>query len=69
MIMDNIKNNRLKIDNCSKGMQFTVFIHYKTISIFWAPSSTPGEEIMHPLIFLFPTYCSTFIWTIFLMSI
>ncbi len=34
MIIDNIKSNRLKIDNCSKGMQFAVFVHYKTISIF-----------------------------------
>ncbi len=34
MIMDNIKNTRLKIDICSKGMQFAVFVHYKTILIF-----------------------------------
>ncbi len=51
MIIDNIKSKRLKIDNCSKGMQFAVFVHYKTISIFWAPCSTPGEKIMRPLTF------------------
>ncbi len=27
MIIDNIKSNRLKIDNCSKRMQFAVFVH------------------------------------------
>ncbi len=31
MIIDNIKSNRLEIDNCFKGMQFAVFVHYKTI--------------------------------------
>ncbi len=47
MIIDNnIKSNQLKIDNYPKGMQFAVFVYYKTISIFWAPCSTPGEEIM-----------------------
>ncbi len=61
MIIDNIKSNQLKIDNCSKGMQFAVSVHYKTISIFWAHCSTPGEMIMRPLTFLYPTYCSTFI--------
>ncbi len=28
MIIDNIKSSGLKIDNCSKGMQFAVFVHY-----------------------------------------
>ncbi len=51
MIIDNIKSNRLKIDNCSKGMRFAIFVYYKTISIFWAPCSIPSEEIMRPLIF------------------
>ncbi len=34
MIIDNIKSNRLKIDNCPKGTQFAIFVHYRTISIF-----------------------------------
>ncbi len=31
MIIANIRSKRLKIDNCSKGMQFAVFVRYKTI--------------------------------------
>ncbi len=34
MIIDNIKSNRLKIDKCFKGMQFAVFVHYKTICVY-----------------------------------
>ncbi len=69
MIIDNIKSNRLKIDNCSKGMQFAVFVHYKTISIFRAPCSTPGEEIMRPLTFFVPNLMLNFYLKHFLMSI
>ncbi len=51
MIIANIKSSLLKIDNYSKGMRFAIFVYYKTISIFWAPCSNPGKEIMRPWLF------------------
>ncbi len=68
MIIDNIKSNRLKIDNCSKEMQFAVFVHYKNIN-FLSPLLHFRRGDNAPTDFFVPNLLLNFYLKHFLMSI
>ncbi len=69
MIIDNIKSKRLKIDNCSKGIQFAVFVHYKTHINFLNPLLHSRRGDNAPTDFFVPNLWLNFYLKHFLMSI